>query len=315
MVFDVGEVYLEPARPQQWNAVAEFAFTNASSEQHARLHVRHKSCGCGVVEIERPQLAPGAKSRIRVGFSAPYARQERAESVRIATGLADYPDFVVTVKASLCPRLLLEMQGPPHVSVPWEGEARVRATTIAYQPAREPQRAFRLNVRGPGITARSLGQPRSALYGQMRKEWQEWEVTIAAQRGNGASDAVGTYQELVLEAAYGEWSIRNAIYWRVQPWIIAEPRELFFMAGSAERTQAALRLVADEPFAILGADAPEGLEIEPGRCCEQKEHTLVVRCVQPPGSAATSVKEIVLHTSHSRQPLVRVAVYTLALPK
>jgi hypothetical protein len=100
-----GNVFLEPGRPESWYVQERFTFVTAHPRQTAVLHEKQRSCGCATCEIVPATVAPGDAAQIALRFGVPYLRGQRREWALIGTDLDTYPQFLVSVSASIYPRL------------------------------------------------------------------------------------------------------------------------------------------------------------------------------------------------------------------
>ena len=298
-----GNVFLEPGRPESWYVQERFTFVNAHPRQTAVLHEKQRSCGCATCEIVPATVAPGDAAQIALRFGVPYLRGQRREWALIGTDLDTYPQFLVSVSASIYPRLDVRVLAADNAQA---GQQLARVEVVAYQPAAEPVHRLSLRVASEAVEIRPLESARVEIRESVRKLSRAWSLRLVPER-HSVADAT----DAVLVATYGPWRQQCPIPWHWQRPIEVAPSTLLLQPLKARSASSEVTLTSSNAFAIVSAAAIHGIEVDYVPNLASTSHTLKI-CAQGDSSADKVRKELlVIETTHPEQPTITIPVYVL----
>ncbi|MCL6504604.1 MAG: DUF1573 domain-containing protein [Pirellulales bacterium] len=307
----LGDVFLEPETVPR--VEHRFLFTNSSADQVARLQVRSTSCGCSQVEIGREAVPPGGQTGITLRIRPNYAPEYRAESALIATGIKEFPLVVVTVSASVYPRLELRGNVQGTIQVPWGGTREVPVTAVAWQPKQAARGELQIHLRDQRAELSPVGVQRETTKRGVRRVERRWMLKLASRPEEAQQSTHEGYRDL-LTVTYGQWALKHDIRWVEEPLIRAEPPRVFLRAGVEAFEHAELRLTCDRPFAILGVQAADDFSVEVASYGTAAQHVLHVRPLARRGSQRARLGSLIVSTDHQQQRRVVVPVCILYGP-
>lgn len=303
----LGDVFLEPETVPR--VEHRFIFTNRSKTQTAHLDVRGTSCGCSELIVECPEVPAGGQTGLVLRIRPNYAAELRTESARVATGLREMPFFIVSLSASIYPRLEIRAGLQRSVSVPWGGKATVPVTAVAWQPQREPAAELSAALRHGIAKLRPAGAERVTIKGGVRRVQRRWELELASDVEQAQQSTHEGYGD-VLIVRYGRRELRRDVRWSEEPLIRANPPTVFLRSGVHSLEQALIRLTSETPFAITDLEHGDALTVDSASRGRATEHRLQVRLAASSGLHRATVGSLVVSTDHplQRKVVVRVCI-------
>ena len=304
----LGDVFLEPGVVPR--VEHRFVFTNHAADRTAKLELRSTTCGCSEVTIERPRVPPGEQSGLHLRIRPNYAPEYRTESARIATGLDELPFFIVTLSASVYPRLELRADLQRRHTVEWGGTRSSPVTAVAWQPRHERPGTFTATLEWGVASLRPDGAQREDLLRGVRRMERRWRLVLPSNIEQAQQSAHEGYRDRLI-VRYAGRELKQEVKWVEEPLIRAEPPRLFLAANVDSMKEAKLRLVGNTPFAIVGLEHPATLAVDGMDKGQAAEHVLRLRLVRSAGTRRATLGTLVVTTDHKFQRRVVVPVCVL----
>ena len=320
--FDAGQIFLAPDTAQDVRVAHTFELHNPSANKNAKLKVERLSCGCATLDIDNNVLSPLDSSHVTLGYNVRYQRGERSEAAFLSTGIDEWPQQIVEVRADFYPRIQI-LPDLFEFKELIDGErSEYRFTVRQYMPEAESENSLQIVVECPVAQVRKVGAPISIQnHSGVRRIDQLASMTIS-NRGvihlttkefTIADDALGVVTGR-LKITSGKDTIEIPVKWKQKELIASQPRHVFFRVdkSSSEEQHRELRLSSAEDFHISSIDCDRALfAVQCDDRDRKNQHVVDVLLVGGQNMSPTSLGTILVHTDHPSQKLVRIPVSIL----
>lgn len=332
-VDQVESAQVEPAPADTLDQEADLGFVFALADPGKMVDVRHvftisnpfgepmqlqtvySSCGCTSAKVRTPKIGPGESGEVEVTVEAPAISDSVRETVELATGIAGEPPIILSLAATIVPRLEVAEFAPGPIPVRRGAKAKFSFRVSGRQPADEP--AARLVMQGPlppELVEAELGDEDERVMNGVR--YVRGKVDVQVQWPGERSGAPDAVRQAALEFRFGDARLKQTIRWARAVSIAPTPASVFFGTESAKSRSRVVRLEAPRAFSITRIDSTSD---EIWAKCDSTgpatTHSVTIgrRSVESPAANGPKARtqEIVVVTDDLDEPEVVIPVWVL----